>query len=572
MVRPQGQAEPGALPPSRRGMGGITRRALLSSAALLPSALGLAGCWGDTHTASQPADSDPIADQLRYYIGIPSAIDPYGVAEEFGLQVAYQLFDPLMRYDFAAGQLKGLAASSFEVSDDAKSFTFTLSSATFHNGDPVTSGDFKRAWERLINPPQELEKAHGSSPSAYLLSLVRGYRELLSGAASELSGVTCPDDRTLHVELTAPYADFPYVCAHPALAPVPAAALEDSGSFYTKPIGNGPFYLADAWKEGHNISLLRYDSYYRAGASIDGVLFSVLDSGDTAVKRFEADALDVSRFYPAQANAAVDSYGQSDDGDTVSEGHGVLLGAEISAYYLACNVKSDALASPIVRRAISLLIDREAICDALYAGTMLPADSIVPPGVAGRPDEGWEYAKHDPDKAAALLDSVAKMSAGTRGIKVSLGFSTSGGHEKVMDAIVQSLLKAGIEVNEEKSELSKLETDATRARLDLLRLDWTPDTPTLDAALYPLLHSGSPQNAGAYENAEVDAALDEARSIVDDQARQTRCLDALRAVADDMPVIPLMYYTHRMVAAKRVTRLYVDPQGFAHLAEAEMDL
>lgn len=565
------QAESGALPPARKGRCGFTRRALLSAAAATP-VLGLAGCWGDTHVESQPADSDPVADQLRYYIGIPAAIDPYGVSEEFGLQVAFQLFDPLMRYDFAASQLKGLAASSFEVSDDARTFTFTLSSATFHNGDPVTSTDFKRAWERLVNPPQELKKAHGSSPSAYLLSLVRGYRELLAGSASELAGVTCPDDRTLKVELTAPYADFPYVCAHPALAPVPAAALEDPGSFYTKPIGNGPFYLVDAWKEGHNISLLRYDSYYRAGASIDGVLFSVLDSGDTAVKRFEADALDVSRFYPVQANAAVDSYGQSDDGDTVSEGQGVLLGAEMSVYYLACNVKADPLASATVRRAISLLIDRKSICDALYAGTMLPADSIVPPGVAGRPDEGWEYAKHDPDKASELLDTVAKMSAGSRGIKVSLGFSSSGGHEKVMDAIVQSLLKAGIEVTEEKSDLSKLEEDSTRARLNLVRLDWTPDTPTLDAALYPLFHSGSAQNAGGYEHAEVDAALDEARSLADDQARLARCLDALNIVADDMPVIPLMYYTHRLVAAKRVTRLYVDPQGFAHLAEAEIDL
>lgn len=546
----------------------------VGAAASLAAVAGTAGCtapWERTSSASPAPDAVPDVDQLRYYIGLPACIDPYNASIADGLQVVYQLFDPLTRYDYQTQSVTGLAALSYEVSDDARTFTFRLNSATFHDGTSVAAADFKRAWERVASPASAAAKAHGASQWSYLLSLVSGYAEVASGSATDLAGVTCPDERTLRVELSAPYADFPLLCAHPALSPVPASAEGDPDSFFKRPVGNGPFAMSASWQEGHNISLVRNEAYYRAGASIDGVLFSVLDSGDTAVKRFEAEALDVSTVYPAQATAMRDGYGVPDDGDTASVGAGVLLGPELGVYYLACNTKLDPLDTAVLRRAISLAIDRKAICDTVYRGTMLPANSIVPPGVQGRPEDGWAYVEHDEERANELLDALAPLESGSRGIRVTVSFSKSGGHEKVVDAIAASLKKMGIEVVEDKVEAEAIESGAATARMQLIRLDWTPDAPCLDAVLYPLFHSSSPHNLSAFADDEVDALLDQARSAVDDGQRIDLARQALDKVADDMPVIPLMYDTHRLVASKRVSRLYVDPAGFAHLAAAELD-
>ncbi len=78
--------------------------------------------------------------------------------------------------------------------------------------------------------------------------MVEGYDDLLAGNATELSGVTCPDDETLVVKLSSAYADFPFVASHPALAPVPECAESDVKSFYLAPVGNGPFMMDGKWR------------------------------------------------------------------------------------------------------------------------------------------------------------------------------------------------------------------------------------------------------------------------------------------------------------------------------------
>ena len=132
--------------------------------------------------------------------------------------------------------------------DDATEFTFKIKKAKFHNGDDVTSKSFKLGWERLVNTKSAVATEYGPSEVSYHLSMVEGYDDLLAGNATELSGVTCPDDETLVVKLASAYADFPFVASHPALAPVPECAESDVKSFYLAPVGNGPFMMDGKWR------------------------------------------------------------------------------------------------------------------------------------------------------------------------------------------------------------------------------------------------------------------------------------------------------------------------------------
>ena len=281
----------------------MNRRTFVKGGLAASAMAALAACGkkgGDTSAASGSAAE---GGTLSYYINNPSAIDPYDLEEDQGMMVGYQLFDALTTYDFTKNELVGLAAESWDVNDAADEFTFHLvKGAKFHDGTTVTSKSFKQGWERILNPNTSTEHA---SAIGYHLAMVDGYSELSAGEADELRGVTCPDDDTLVVKLSQPYADFPYVCMHPALSPVPDCALEDFDTFFFAPVGNGPFKMDGKWEDGQQINLVRFDDYsYGEKAKLDGVHFNIQKDVQTAYTEFQAGNLDVAQVPTTQLKTA----------------------------------------------------------------------------------------------------------------------------------------------------------------------------------------------------------------------------------------------------------------------------
>ena len=254
------------------------RRAFVGGTLAASSMAFLAACGKKGGDAS----GSESGAKLNFYINNPVCIDPYNVQEDQGTQVEYQLFDALTSYDAEKGEIVPLACESFEANDDATEFTFKIKQAKFHNGDAVTSKSFKLAWERLVSTKSAIAKEYGPSEVSYHLSMVEGYDDLLAGNTTELSGVTCPDDKTLVVKLSSAYADFPFVASHPALSPVPECAESDVKSFYLAPIGNGPFMMDGKWEDGQEINLKKFDDYYGDKAKLDGIHFQVIKDVETA--------------------------------------------------------------------------------------------------------------------------------------------------------------------------------------------------------------------------------------------------------------------------------------------------
>ena len=278
----------------------VSRRALAAGVLAAVSAAALPGCVpaeGDAGSGSAAAGTATADEPLRIAVRTPSCIDPYNCQTDSDRQIVWQLFDPLTVYDFEQGEPVGRAAASWDVSDDACTFTFHLvEGATFHNGDPVDARSFKRAWNRIASPESAVASRYGASSLGYLLALVEGYEAVASGAARSLSGVSCPDDLTLVVALVQPYADFACVVAHPALAPVPRLASYSPSAFYLAPVGNGPFMLAvgSAWEAGEDLELVRFEGYCGEPAAIDALRFVMTGDADDAYRSLQAGDLDVA--------------------------------------------------------------------------------------------------------------------------------------------------------------------------------------------------------------------------------------------------------------------------------------
>ena len=549
----------------------MNRRTFVKGGLAASAMAALAACGkkgGDTSAASGSAAE---GGTLSYYINNPSAIDPYDLEEDQGMMVGYQLFDTLTTYDFTKNELVGLAAESWDVNDAADEFTFHLvKGAKFHDGTTVTSKSFKQGWERILNPNTSTEHA---SAIGYHLAMVDGYSELSAGEADELKGVTCPDDDTLVVKLSQPYADFPYVCMHPALSPVPDCALEDFDTFFFAPVGNGPFKMDGKWEDGQQINLVRFDDYsYGEKAKLDGVHFNIQKDVQTAYTEFQAGNLDVAQVPTTQLKDAISQYGESEDGYTATTGKEVLTGDELSIYYLMLNVNDEQLKDKDLRHALSLAINRQAICDTVFEGTREPAGGIVPPGIKGYVENEWADSRYDVDAAKKILDEKYPADAnGKRNLSIALTYNLDGDHKAVMEMVMADWSALGIETSSNTAEwASILSNTYPNADFQVGRLGWIADYPIMDNFLYPLFVTGGDNNYGQYSNADVDKGLLDARAIVSDDERVAKYQEVDKLIAEDMPVIPLFYYKHQMVCSQRVKSLYMDPQKLCDMSTVEL--
>ena len=208
----------------------MRQRSARLGAGVIAAALILVACTS--------ADSnDPVrGGTLRVGVVGLASLDPALADEPTEALVAEMLFTPLVGLNRRTQEPGPALAARWSVNDDQTRFEFTLRQGLeFSNGDPITAADVKTTLDRVATPANE-------SPLAGLLAPVAGFAEVASGAAEDLSGIEIPDDRTVVITLSPPFAARPSVRAHPGLAAVPVAgrAARSEGSTIRAPHRSGP--------------------------------------------------------------------------------------------------------------------------------------------------------------------------------------------------------------------------------------------------------------------------------------------------------------------------------------------
>ena len=543
----------------------MDRRTFVGSALAASALAALAGC----SSGSAASDIKLTKNTFSYYLSEPAFIDPYNAKETSGASVIFTCFDGLLTWDFDSAGPKPLAAAELPtVSEDGLTYTFKLREGMkFHNGDTVDAASFKRGWQRLADSTM-------ASPSeiGYHLAPVAGYAEMHAGEADEISGLKAVDDLTFEVTLTAPMGDFPAVCCHPGLVPVPQEALDDPKKFLEFPTGNGPFKMTEKWKHNQYINVVKFDDYYGDAPKIDGVYFNIQKDSDTAYNEFKAGNIDFAQIPTGQFKDNKKEFGTSEDGYTVTPKHQVLDGVELSTYFMIANPADPNLAKPEVRRALALAINRQNIVDTLYEGSRKAATSIMPEAIDDDPQNVWKYCTYDPDQAGKILDEAGyPLDGDSRGIKITLNYNSGGDHEDVMASIQSDLEAIGITVEQDSSEWATYLDSLKAGDYSLARLGWTADYPVMDNFLYPNFFSTADNNYEKYNNPEVDAALLAARQIADEEQRKAAYRSICAAIGEDMPIIPIMFYAHNYVGSERLESFNFDAKIIPHFETAEIN-
>ena len=141
---------------------------------------------GDDVPEPDEVDASGAVDggSLSFYITNPVGIEPFDTQENQGIAVALNLFDTLVTWDWGNQTIAPLAAESWEVNEDATVYAFHLrQDAKFHNGQPVTSADFKYSWERICRA----DFLPSPSTQGYKVEQILGANEMMNGEATELA-------------------------------------------------------------------------------------------------------------------------------------------------------------------------------------------------------------------------------------------------------------------------------------------------------------------------------------------------------------------------------------------------
>ncbi|MEQ1785612.1 MAG: ABC transporter substrate-binding protein [Acidimicrobiales bacterium] len=512
-----------------------------AAAALVAVAL-LAACTGgdDPEPAAGPTTSraestgDP-APAVRLGIGDALEVDPAAasLASPTELMVIDLLYDGLTRLD-ADGVAQPALAARWHANAGRTAFAFDLDrDATFASGRRVTPTDVIASWERVL-------AAGDTSLPALSLEAVKGFRAFVEGEAEHVSGLTAPDDDTVHVALTTPLSVLPAIVASPIFSVVDVESLREHDPAVLDL--SGSWAVASADDAG-----LRVERRDGAG-DLEAVELRTYTDEEAAYDGFDAEEVDWAAVPSSRYDAAVDDHGT----DAFAPFHAEL--------FFGMNLGSPTLATPALRRAIQLAIDREAIVEAVYADLADPLPTIVPAGVDGHDPERCEPCAYDPVRAAEIIS----FAYGADAPVIHIDFDASGSQREMAALIAEDLDEVGIPTELRPLPLDDYKRFVVSGNQELFSFGWIGAYRSPDAYLAPLFGSAANDNLTSYRSARVDRLLERARIGADPNRNPVDWAEAEEEVLIDAVVVPIAQFRTQVVVADRV-------KGLAHAVDGTVD-
>jgi oligopeptide transport system substrate-binding protein len=493
------------------------------------------------------------AERIFHRVGTddPATIDPHKVSLPGEQLIVLDLFMSLTTPGMDGRPMPG-SAESWTVSPDGKSYVFKLRPMRWSDGVPMTAADWVWSFRRMLDPKTAF-------PLASRLFPIRNARAVAGGAQPPAAlGVTAVDERTLRIDLETPTPYFTDVIMAAAM-PVPRHVIEKHGSAWIRPehfVSNGAFVLAE-WRPNAHVALRKNARFWAAErVRLDGVYHYPLGNPATMLRRFEAGELDLVMVVPPERTEEL----------RARHGESLRLGRGIANEVVVFNVKRGPTADVRVRRALSMLIEREIIARNVIGFPGVEAYSYVPPGVlhyerAALPDFATWTAERRLAEARRLL-AAAGYGAG-KPLRLRLALPSTELNRKVGVAIAAMWSRAGVQVDLQSKETKALFADVGVGNFDAARAVWLAAASDPYAYLERLLSVGSAVgvNTSGYANPAFDAKLLAGSAEVDIAARASRLREAEAIALQDMPVAPVYYLVGRRLVAKRVSGFGDNPRG-----------
>jgi len=479
----------------------------------------------------------------------PESLDPQKVDSAEESNILLDLFEGLTRIN-GKGEIVPAVAASWDVSSDGLIWTFHLRpEAKWSDGTPIVADDFVYGFRRAVDPET-------AAPYVSILYEIAGARIISDGKEKDLTklGVTAPDPHTVRIKLNEPTAFLPGVLALPIGYPMPKAAIEANGAQWTRPgkmVSNGAYKL-DYWDPQQEIRMTRNPNYWDAGAvKIDVARWLVVESDETAFKRFRAGELDFSRIPVTEMPWARKNMADE-------------LHPDVNMWtaYIICNTGKGPLTDPRVRQALAMTLDRDALAEKIDPHGEVPAYGLIPPGMPGYTQQPPDWASLSrADRLAKAKELYAAAGYGPdKPLKLELIYPTTEGSRRSTTAMAgmwRQMLGAEVTMSNEENQIVLSQTRHRDYEMSLY--GWIADYPDPWTFLSNFQSDAGDLNTSDYKNPEYDRLLSQARETLDPAARLKVLEAAERLLSRDMPVIPLYYDVRPYLVSTKLDGYHANP-------------
>ncbi len=395
----------------------------------------------------------------------------------------------------------------------------------FHDGTPLTAEVVKANVDRVLKNPK-----------------FDSYGTFLKLEKAEVSG-----EMEIVFVFSQPEPAFPLKVNYHGF-PVFSPASFDADGKITVPYGSGPFKYYDYIKD-EALILVRNEDYWGEKPRLEKVTFKPVPDPSTrlaALQAGEIDAIaDVGGVLPVQAAI-------------VEKDPGLELRSRLvtTTHYLLFNNQKPPFNQTDLRRAVSLVLDRQLVVNELLAGYGEPADCFFTPLAREYVVRGlWQS---DRQKAQVLA-------AGAGGQKVLLLVSSALANRwpyKPLAEILQAKLsELGLQVEIQMLEAGAWAEALKNGNYNLTLTPYTFMTGDPDFVFGRWLLSGGQMNISrglGYSNAEVDRLTGAAAMESDPVKRKELYALLQEIVSKEVPMAPVFHDVTLYAYRKKVKDLTLD--------------
>jgi peptide/nickel transport system substrate-binding protein len=517
---------------------------------------------------------------------------PLNITETTSHRIANQVYEGLVKLSQTDLSVIPSLAEKWEVSEDAKVWTFFLRKGVKFHDDPcfadgkgreVKASDFQYCFTKLCEASPDNQsfqitfndKVEGANE--YYQSTVD--KKPLAGG---VSGIKVVDDYTLQITLKYPFAGFLNILSHPGCWVFPKEALDKYGvDMRVKCVGTGPFQVKSI-KEGDAVILERNKNYWNIDEHgnqlpyLDAVKFSFIKEKKTELLEFKRGNLDMIFRLPIEMIPEI--LGELDHAKEGNVNFDMQVVPAMSVYYYGFQHQNEVFSKKAVRQAFNYAIDREKIVTYTLQGEGIAGlYGIVPPSFKEYDYKAIKGYTYDPAKAKQLM-ADAGYPGGKGFPKITLQINSGGGDRNIHTAeVIQKMLKEnlGIDVDINVMPLAEhLEAVETGKSL-FWRSGWVADYPdpevfltTLYGAHVPAqLNERSYLNPMRYKSAKFDSIYVAALREIDTKKRFELYREADQVAMDDAAIMPIFYDENYRLIQLNVKNFDANPMEYRDLTK-----
>jgi peptide/nickel transport system substrate-binding protein len=495
-----------------------------SSAGSSGGSTATAASGGSSSTAAAPKPGGTLTIALD---GALDTMDPQKSVTIVSNQVRVNIYERLIQYDPTLTKFLPMLATSWDVSPDGLKYTFHLRQGVkFSDGHPFTADDVVYTYNRM-------ESKAEASPRV--------------SDWTDITAVKKIDDNTVEFDLAKPYAPFLTTVEGWQILPD-----EPNVDFNKTPIGTGPFMMKE-WVPNDHITLVKNPNYWQPGKPyLDSVVFKFIPDSQTRVVDLETGTVNLLNSVPFDRIQELEKNPKVN----ILQANGYVRDT------LGFNDTKKPFDNPLVRRALSMAIDRDTIVKTIMFGFATATSDPIGPGMPTYDPSADQQLAYNMDKAKQLLQQAGYGNGFSTTIKVSPTYPQE---VQMAQVIQQAWQQLGVKATIDQLEWSTwIQQVVVKKDFDV-EIVLHSDPPGPDAQVYNWLITKGAVNLVNYSNPKMDALLNQGRETSDPQKQNEIYGQIQQLFAQEAPWTNIDYEKTVLAETKNV-------QGFVATGRADMDM